>query len=71
MLAVSIVVLGLFYWPEGIDRRVAVLCLLLYVSTFFCCSGRVDPGPGTAAVVSSASFRPIPLRRARAARPVG
>jgi cation:H+ antiporter len=31
MLAVSIAVLGLFYWREGIDRRAAVVCLLLYV----------------------------------------
>ena len=31
MVAVSIVVLGLFYWREGIDRRAAVVCLLLYV----------------------------------------
>jgi len=35
MLAVSLVVLGVFYWRRGIDRRAAVLCLLLYVPTFF------------------------------------
>jgi cation:H+ antiporter len=35
MLAVSLVVLGLFYWRRGIDRRLAVLCLLLYVPSFF------------------------------------
>jgi cation:H+ antiporter len=35
MLAVSILVLGLFYWREGIDRRAAVVCLLLYVPSFF------------------------------------
>ena len=35
MLAVSLVVLGLFYWRRGIDRRAAVLCLLLYVPSFF------------------------------------
>ena len=34
MLVVSIVVLGLFYWREGIDRRAAVVCLLLYLPTF-------------------------------------
>ncbi|MEF8840573.1 MAG: sodium:calcium antiporter [Haloarculaceae archaeon] len=34
MLGVSIVVLGLFYWREGIDRRAAVACLLLYLPTF-------------------------------------
>jgi cation:H+ antiporter len=34
MLAVSIVVLGLFYWREGIDRRAAVVCLLLYFPSF-------------------------------------
>ncbi len=34
MLGVSIVVLGLFYWREGIDRRAAVVCLLLYAPTF-------------------------------------
>jgi cation:H+ antiporter len=31
MLAVSILVLGVFYWREGIDRRAAVVCLLLYL----------------------------------------
>ena len=35
MFAVSAVVLGLFYWRRGIDRRAAVLCLLLYLPTFF------------------------------------
>jgi cation:H+ antiporter len=34
MLGVSILVLGLFYWREGIDRRAAVVCLLLYLPTF-------------------------------------
>jgi cation:H+ antiporter len=34
MLVVSILVLGLFYWREGIDRKAAVVCLLLYVPTF-------------------------------------
>jgi cation:H+ antiporter len=34
MLVVSILVLGLFYWREGIDRRAAVVCLLLYLPTF-------------------------------------
>jgi cation:H+ antiporter len=34
MLLVSLVVLGLFYWREGIDRRAAVVCLLLYLPTF-------------------------------------
>ncbi|MEF8868152.1 MAG: sodium:calcium antiporter [Haloarculaceae archaeon] len=34
MLLVSILVLGLFYWREGIDRRAAVVCLLLYLPTF-------------------------------------
>ncbi|MFB6075116.1 MAG: sodium:calcium antiporter [Haloarculaceae archaeon] len=31
MLAVSLVVLALLYWRRGLDRRAAVLCLLLYV----------------------------------------
>jgi cation:H+ antiporter len=35
MLAVSITVLGLFYWRRGIDRRAAVVCLLLYLPSFF------------------------------------
>jgi hypothetical protein len=30
MLAVSLVVLAVFYWREGIDRPAAVACLLLY-----------------------------------------
>jgi cation:H+ antiporter len=34
MLVVSIAVLGLFYWREGIDRRAAVVCLLLYLPSF-------------------------------------
>ena len=34
MLAVSVAVLALMYWREGIDRRAAVLCLLLYLPTF-------------------------------------
>jgi cation:H+ antiporter len=34
MLTVSIAVLGLFYWREGIDRRAAVVCLLLYLPSF-------------------------------------
>ena len=34
MLVVSILVLTLFYWREGIDRKAAVVCLLLYVPTF-------------------------------------
>jgi cation:H+ antiporter len=34
MLAVSFVVLGLMYWRRGIDRRVAVICVLLYFPSF-------------------------------------
>jgi cation:H+ antiporter len=34
MLAVSVVVLGLFYWRRGIDRRAGVLCIALYLPTF-------------------------------------
>ncbi|WP_152040451.1 sodium:calcium antiporter [Salinigranum salinum] len=34
MLVVSLVVLGLFYWRRGIDRRAAVVCLVLYLPTF-------------------------------------
>jgi cation:H+ antiporter len=34
MLAVSILVLGLFYWRRGIDRPAAVVCLALYAPTF-------------------------------------
>ena len=34
MLLVSLVVLGLFYWRRGIDRRAAVVCLGLYLPTF-------------------------------------
>ncbi|MFD1647540.1 sodium:calcium antiporter [Haloarchaeobius litoreus] len=35
MLLVSLLVLGLFYWQRGIDRRAAVLCMLLYPPSFF------------------------------------
>jgi cation:H+ antiporter len=31
MVAASLVVLGLFYWRRGIDRRAAVVCLALYL----------------------------------------
>ena len=31
MIVVSLVVLGLMYWRRGIDRRMAVICVLLYV----------------------------------------
>jgi cation:H+ antiporter len=34
MLAVSIAVLGLFYWRRGIDRRAAIVCLALYLPSF-------------------------------------
>jgi len=34
ILVASVVVLALFYWREGIDRRAAVVCLLLYAPTF-------------------------------------
>lgn len=34
MVAVSVVVLSLFYWRRGIDRRAAVVCLLLYIPSF-------------------------------------
>jgi cation:H+ antiporter len=34
MLGVSIAVLALLYWREGIDRRAAVVCLLLYLPSF-------------------------------------
>ncbi|MFC7134578.1 MULTISPECIES: sodium:calcium antiporter [Salinibaculum] len=34
MLAVSVVVLALMYWQRGVDRRGAVLCLLLYLPSF-------------------------------------
>jgi len=34
MLVVSVVVLALMYWREGIDRRAAVACLLLFVPSF-------------------------------------
>ncbi len=35
MLAVSIVVIGMFYWREEIDAKAAVLCILLYLPAFF------------------------------------
>ena len=35
MLGVSLLVLGLFYWRRGIDRRAAVVCLLLYLPSLF------------------------------------
>lgn len=35
MFVVSLAVLGLFYWRRGIDRRAAVVCLALYLPTFF------------------------------------
>jgi cation:H+ antiporter len=34
MFVVSALVLGLFYWRRGIDRKAAVVCLLLYVPSF-------------------------------------
>ncbi|EJN60203.1 calcium/sodium antiporter [Halogranum rubrum] len=34
MLAVSLVVIGLLYWRRGISRRMAVVCLLLYLPSF-------------------------------------
>jgi cation:H+ antiporter len=34
MLIVSIAVLGILYWRRGIDRRAAVICVLLYLPTF-------------------------------------
>ena len=34
MLVASTLVLGLFYWRRGIDRKAAVVCLLLYIPTF-------------------------------------
>jgi len=34
MLAVSIAVLGLLYWREGLDRPGAVVCLALYLPSF-------------------------------------
>jgi cation:H+ antiporter len=34
MLVVSLVVLGLFYWRHGIDRRAALVCVALYLPTF-------------------------------------
>jgi cation:H+ antiporter len=35
MLVVSVAVLGILYWRQGIDRRAAVVCLVLYLPTFF------------------------------------
>jgi cation:H+ antiporter len=35
MVAVSVVVLSMFYWRRGIDRPAAVVCLLLYIPSFF------------------------------------
>lgn len=32
---VSAVVLALMYWRRGLDRPAAVLCLLLYLPSFF------------------------------------
>jgi cation:H+ antiporter len=34
MLLVCVIVLALFYWRRGIDRRAAIVCLLLYFPTF-------------------------------------
>jgi cation:H+ antiporter len=34
MVVVSVLVLGLFYWRRGIDRRAALVCLGLYLPTF-------------------------------------
>ena len=34
MLAVSVGVLALIYWRRGVDRRSAIVCLLLYLPTF-------------------------------------
>ena len=34
MLVVSILVLALMYWREGISRRLGVLCILLYLPSF-------------------------------------
>lgn len=35
MFAVSTLVIGMFYWQEGIDKHAAILCILLYLPTFF------------------------------------
>lgn len=35
MLLVSLIVVGLFYWQEEVDRRTAILCILLYLPSFF------------------------------------
>jgi cation:H+ antiporter len=35
MLVVSIAVLALMYWRRGIDRRGAIVCVLLYLPSFF------------------------------------
>jgi cation:H+ antiporter len=34
MFVASAAVLTLFYWRRGIDRRVAIVCLALYLPTF-------------------------------------
>lgn len=34
MLTVSVLVLGLMYWRRGIDRRAAVVCIVLYLPSF-------------------------------------
>ena len=34
MLAVSLLVLALFYWRRGIDRRTALVCIALYLPSF-------------------------------------
>jgi len=35
MFVVSVAVLGILYWRRGIDRKAAVVCVLLYLPTFF------------------------------------
>jgi cation:H+ antiporter len=35
MFVASVAVLGILYWRRGIDRRAAVVCLLLYLPTFY------------------------------------
>lgn len=34
MLAASTIVIGMFYWREQIDRKAAILCILLYLPSF-------------------------------------
>lgn len=34
MLLVSLIVIGIFYWREGIDKKAAVVCILLYLPSF-------------------------------------